>query len=160
MNTQRHDTFDSFFCHVVVYVVLYFKINIIIPNLFSCQKTRPSFKTKTETLGIKTKTLVFKTKTLKIRSQDQDPSLENSMSGTVVHETKTQVSRTPCLAQSSTRPRPKSRELHVWHSGPRDQDPSLENSMSGTVVHETKTQVSRTPCLAQWSMKSLVIRPP
>jgi len=121
MNTQRHDTFDSFFCHVIVYVVfLYFKINIIIPNLFSCQKTRPSFKT--ETLGIKTKT-----KTFKVRSRDQDPSLENSMSGTVVHETETQVSRTPCLAQSSTRPRPKSRELH---------DPSLENSMSGTVVHE------------------------
>jgi len=128
MNTQRHDTFDSFFCHVIVYVVfLYFKINIIIPNLFSCQKTRPSFKT--ETLGIKTKTF-------KVRSRDQDPSLENSMSGTVVHETKTQVSRTPCLAQSSTRPRPKSRELHVWHSRPRDRDPSLENSMSGTVVHE------------------------
>jgi len=83
---------DSFFFHVIFYVILHFKIYIIIPNLFSCQKTiprpKPSFKTKTETktLGIKTKTktLVFKiktkTKTFKRRSRDQDASLENSMS--------------------------------------------------------------------------------
>jgi len=75
-NTQCHDAFDGFFFHVILYIILHFKINIIIPNLFSCYKTilRPSFKTKT---------LVFrnKIKMLKIWSQDQDPSLENSVSG-------------------------------------------------------------------------------
>jgi len=75
-DTQRHSTFCSFFFHVIFYVIVYFKINIIILHLFSCQKTilRPSFKTKT-------RTLVFKTKIFKIRSRDQDPSLENSVSG-------------------------------------------------------------------------------
>ena len=67
-----------------LYFTLHFKITL--PHLFSCQKTipRPSFKTKTETLGIKTKTktLVFKTKTKTFKDV--------------------------------SRPRPKSRELHVW----------------------------------------------
>ena len=59
-------------------------------SLFSCQKqdqaSRPSLKTKTETLDIKTKIknktleLKTKTKTFKIQSRDQDPSLENPMS--------------------------------------------------------------------------------
>jgi len=91
-NTLRHYAFDSFLFHVIFLVMLHFKINILIPNLFSCRKTIPrsrsSFKTKTETLGIKTKTktLVFKTKTktFKLRSRDisrLDPSLVYSTSG-------------------------------------------------------------------------------
>jgi len=36
LNTQRHDAFDSFLFHVIFYVILHFKINIIISNLFSC----------------------------------------------------------------------------------------------------------------------------
>jgi len=68
-------TKDSFFFHVIFYVILHFKINIIIPNLISCQKTIPrprrsyKTKTKTETLGIKTKT--------KTKLQDQDRDLRH-----------------------------------------------------------------------------------
>jgi len=108
MGQQRHDAFDSFFFHVIFYTILHFKINIIIPNLFACQKTipRPSFKTKT--LGIKTKNKTFKIwsrDVLRPRHQDQDQDLrhqdqEQDFQDMVSRrlETKTQVSRTPCLA--------------------------------------------------------------
>ena len=41
MPTLKYTTSQRFFFHVIFYVSLHFKINIIIPNLFSCQKTIP-----------------------------------------------------------------------------------------------------------------------
>jgi len=69
-NTQRHNAFDSFFIYVIFYVILHFKINIIIPNSFSRQRTiprpRPSFKT------------LYKDRDF--RHQDQDQDFQNTVS--------------------------------------------------------------------------------
>ena len=123
-----------------LYFTLHFKITL--PHLFSCQKTipRPSFKTKTETLGIKTKTLVFKTKTetlgIKTKTKTKTSVFKTktetlgikTKTKTLVFKTKTEtlgIKTKTSVFKTKTktfkirsrgvwRPKPKPRELHIW----------------------------------------------
>ena len=73
-------------------------------------------------------------------SQDQDSSLENSMSGrkvktkTKTHDLKTKTKTFEIRSQDVSRPRLKSRELHVWKAYRRRYGQDCEQTHSDPVV--------------------------